>query len=635
MAESFFYSLAEGVLGKLSSAALQEIALVWGVKNELKELEDTLSTISAVLLDAEEQQGKSRELRVWMERLEIVCYDIDDVLDEFEIAALKQKVHGKVSIFFSHEDCLSLFVSWAFKDGKEREHPNLMKIGEEIVKKCKGVPLAVRTLGSLLYMKIDEGEWLFVRDNEIWKLEQKDDGILPALKLSYDQLPPHLKHCFAYCALFPKDYEFRTVGLIYLWIAAGFIQSPDQKQELENIGKKYIQELWSRSFFQDVEDLGSILTFKMHDLVHDLALLIAKTECMNIDSHDQVIHKKVLHVSFFDQNLLREAIPSSLLELKNLRTILTIVEQVGLSSKSSIETIITRFKCLRVLDLRKSSFERLPSSIGRLKHLRFLNLSNNGCIKSLPNSICNLLCLQTLLLDGCVKLEKLPRDFGNLISLRCLTLTIQKKSLQKKAIGSLASLRVLVIEGCGNLEFLFDDNDGTQLQRLASFHSLIISNCERLLSLPQVLRCLTMLENLVIENCENLDLMMDEGKGDIQLGGGLSLQYFGITELPKLVGLPQWLQGASNTLKHITIVGCPNFTTLPEWMENLKSLQKLEISDCVELTSLPEGMRHLTKLMEIHITSCPELIRRCQREAGEDWHKISHVPNIYLDQIKI
>ncbi|XP_022719675.1 putative disease resistance protein RGA1 [Durio zibethinus] len=51
----------------------------------------------------------------------------------------------------SHKDCLSLFVKWAFREGDEKVYPNLMRIGDEIVKKCKGVPLAVKTLGSLLY----------------------------------------------------------------------------------------------------------------------------------------------------------------------------------------------------------------------------------------------------------------------------------------------------------------------------------------------------------------------------------------------------------------------------------------------------------------------------------------------------
>ena len=65
------------------------------------------------------------------------------------------------------EDCMSLFVKLAFKVGQENQYPNLLNIGRETVKKCKGVPLAVSTLAGLLYSKVDEHEWKSIRDNEI------------------------------------------------------------------------------------------------------------------------------------------------------------------------------------------------------------------------------------------------------------------------------------------------------------------------------------------------------------------------------------------------------------------------------------------------------------------------------------
>jgi hypothetical protein len=92
----------------------------------------------------------------------------------------------------SLEDCLSLFVKLTFKEGEEKQYPNLIEIGKEIVRKCKGVPLIVRTLVGLLYSKDDEREWKFMRDNEIWHLNQMDNEILPALHLSYNQLSFHL-----------------------------------------------------------------------------------------------------------------------------------------------------------------------------------------------------------------------------------------------------------------------------------------------------------------------------------------------------------------------------------------------------------------------------------------------------------
>lgn len=73
-----------------------------------------------------------------------------------------------------------------------------------------------------------------------------------------------------------------------------------------------------------------------------------------------------------------------------------------------LEACIPKFKCIKVLDLSESGFDKLPSSISNLKHLKFLSLANNERIKKLPESICKLFHLQILLLMGCKELEKLP-----------------------------------------------------------------------------------------------------------------------------------------------------------------------------------------------------------------------------------
>ena len=201
----------------------------------------------------------------------------------------------------SQKDCLSLFVKLAFKEGEEEQHPNLLEIGKEIVKKCRGVPLAVNTLACLLYSKVDEHGWISIGDNEIWNLNQKESGILPALMLSYNQLPFHLKPCFAYCSIFPKDFVFNNLLLIHFWMAHGILQSPkDENLELEDVGNLYIRELLSRSFFQDVEQENILyFTFKMHDLIHDLALSIAKREC-SVVTKKSALAAEVCHLSFLD-----------------------------------------------------------------------------------------------------------------------------------------------------------------------------------------------------------------------------------------------------------------------------------------------------------------------------------------------
>ncbi|XP_014511384.2 putative disease resistance protein RGA3 [Vigna radiata var. radiata] len=68
----------------------------------------------------------------------------------------------------SEENSLSLFVKYAFEDGEEKNHPELLEIGKEIVEKCARLPLALKTVGSSLFSRVDKKEWESIRDNEIW-----------------------------------------------------------------------------------------------------------------------------------------------------------------------------------------------------------------------------------------------------------------------------------------------------------------------------------------------------------------------------------------------------------------------------------------------------------------------------------
>ncbi|XP_059429057.1 disease resistance protein RGA2-like [Corylus avellana] len=171
----------------------------------------------------------------------------------------------------------SLFMQMAFEKGQEPgENSSIAAIGREILKKCSGVPLAIITIGSLLFKK-PEIEWSNFKNDKLSKVPQNETDILPTLKLSYDQLQSHLKHCFAYCSLFPKDFYIDKSKLIKLWIAQGFVKSSGQSRCLEDVGNEYFMDLLWRSFFEEAEtdEFDNITHCKMHDLMHDLASLEA------------------------------------------------------------------------------------------------------------------------------------------------------------------------------------------------------------------------------------------------------------------------------------------------------------------------------------------------------------------------
>ena len=66
------------------------------------------------------------------------------------------------------EDSWLLFAKHAFGNRESTAYPNLELIGKEIVKKCNGLPLAAKTLGGLLRLKLDPKEWVKILESNIW-----------------------------------------------------------------------------------------------------------------------------------------------------------------------------------------------------------------------------------------------------------------------------------------------------------------------------------------------------------------------------------------------------------------------------------------------------------------------------------
>nr|POF08306.1 putative disease resistance protein rga4 [Quercus suber] len=59
-------------------------------------------------------------------------------------------------------------------------------------------------------------------------------------------------------------------------------------------------------------------------------------------------------------------------------------------------------------------------------------------------------------------------------------------------------------------------------------------------------------------------------------------------------------------------------------------LQRLSIRYCPRLKSLPNFL-HTIPLQNLKMEWCPILKERCKRGTGEEWPKISHIPNIDFD----
>ncbi|KAJ9687557.1 hypothetical protein PVL29_016159 [Vitis rotundifolia] len=502
-----------------------------------------------------------------------------------KVAAVMRAVHPHYLLGeLSAEHCWSLFTKLAFENGDFTAFPQLESIGRKIVAKCQRLPLAVKALGSLLYSKVDKREWEEILESEIWGWQNLE--ILPSLILSYHDLPLHLKRCFAYCSIFPKDHEFDKKKLILLWMAEGFLRLSQSNRRMEEVGDLYFHELLSKSFFQ--RSVTKESCFVMHDLIHDLAQYISGEFCVRLeDDKVQKITEKahhLLHFKSWSNKMVVFKRFEALTEVKCLRTFVEL-QTIQLPwyelSKRVLHDILPKMRYLRVLSLRGYFIRDLPNSIGKLIYLRYLDLSYTR-IKKLSDSVCNLYNLQTMILLGCDDLNELPSRIDKLINLRHLNFPRHQLSEMPSHIGQLKSLQQLT-------KFIVGQKSGLRIGELGELSdirgTLDISNMENVACAKDALQANMKdkehLDELALNwSYEIADGVIQSGVFDHILNSlqpHPNLKQFKITNYPGVI-FPDWFGDPSfSNLSSLELWRCENCSSLPA-LGLLPSLQHLLIS---------------------------------------------------------
>ncbi|CAI9277625.1 unnamed protein product [Lactuca saligna] len=493
----------------------------------------------------------------------------------------------------SCDNALSLFCQHALGKSNFDSHPTLKPHGEGIIEKCAGLPLALIALGRLLRTKTEE-EWKELLNNKIWE-SGKGDEIVPALKLSYNDLFASLKQLFAYCSLFPKDYLFDKEELILLWMAEGFLHQSTTSKSMERLGHEGFDELLSRSFFQHAPDAKSM--FVMHDIMNDLSTSVAGDFFSRLEIEmKREFRKEALekqrHFSLVCEDYMVYKRFEAFKGAANLRTFLAVYSGKKESwrtfqlSNKVLDDLLIEFPLLRVLSLCQLSISEVPESIGTLKHLRYLNLSGTE-ITHLPNNVCNLYNLQTLIVSGCYCLKKLPESLAKLKYLRHFDMR-NTPSVKKVPLGilELKSLQTLygVAFGGDNGFSIIDIKDLKALQG-----KITIKGLEKVQGSMHAQEA-----NLSEKKISELELeWTDEFDGSRKE----TLEKEVLTEL----------KPHNDTLKELKIMsyGCIEF---PSWVgdPSFGQLTRVWISDCKKCTYLPP-LGQLPSLKELFIKGMDEV----------------------------
>ncbi|CBI35139.3 unnamed protein product, partial [Vitis vinifera] len=642
--------------------------------------------ISSDLLDYARQVQVHAELNKWEKTLKKIHADI---LDELATEALGRKLMAETQPSTSKFRSLIPSCCTSFT-------PSAIKVTKTIVQSVASDMSDFNDL-NLLQVKLKEKlsgtKFLLVLD-DVWNqncdkwdtlyapmrtgaqgsrviVTTRNQGVVSAIGASsayplkelsndecfYHHLPSHLKCCFAYCSIFPKDYEFDVDELVLLWMGEGFLHQVNRQKQMEEIGTEFFHELFARSFFQQSNHSSS--QFVMHDLVHDLAQFVAGGVCFNLEekienNQQHTICERARHSGFTRQVYEVVGKFKAFDKVKNLRTLILI-------------------------------------------HLRYLNFSESN-IQSLPNSVGHLYNLQTLILRGCRQLTKLPTGIGKLKNLRHLDITELKNCSNLQGVLSISGLQEVVDVGEARAANLKDKkkieeltmqwsndcwdarNDKRELRVLESLQprenlrrltiafyggskfpswlgdpsfsvtvELTLKNCKKCTLLPN-LGGLSMLKELRFEDMpeweswSHSNLIKEDSLVELEvlecpglmcglpklaslrelnlkecdeavLGGAQfdlpSLVTVNLIQISRLACLRTGFTRSLVALQELKIHGCDGLTCLWEEQWLPCNLKKLEIRDCANLEKLSNGLQTLTRLEELEIRSCPKLDNTC------------------------
>ncbi|KAF8105611.1 hypothetical protein N665_0157s0179 [Sinapis alba] len=547
--------------------------------------------------------------------------------------------------------------------------------GKKMVAYCGGLPLAVKVLGGLLAEKNTVEEWEKVYENIQTRIirsdDNKQDSVYRVLSLSYEDLPMQLKHCFLSLASFPEDYTIEVERLYYLWAAEGIsCEGPTIRES----GEEYLEELIRRNMViaEKHNTSWSWDYCQMHDMMREVCLYEAKkenflqvieaptTSTSTVNAHTRRSRRLVVHGG----NALNMLGGKS---NKKARSVLGFGVDNNLWKQS--DQGFPNLQLLRVLDLSLESQSgadleggRIPSSIGKFIHLRYLSLDVNF-VSHIPSSLRSLKLLLYLRLFSEDSVH-VPNMFKEMVELRYLSLPYFMDDKTKLELGNLV-----------NLEFLWGFRSGkgsiTDLRGMTKLRTLDVTLEDRYTSeiLESSLSELRKLETLCLDSADGaydvdfvwsfihlreLEMWMhmprlpEHSRFPPNLAH-ISLRKCSMEEDPlpileKLLHLQSVVfyesafvgrkmmcsKGGFPQLRNLTL---RDQLELEEWEieeGSMPCLRTLSIIHCEKLKEIPEGLSYITSLKELIISHNNKEWKTKLVRGGESYYKVQHIPNVQL-----
>ncbi|KAI8008758.1 Disease resistance-like protein DSC1 [Camellia lanceoleosa] len=539
-------------------------------------------------------------------------------------------------------EATKLFKSKAF--GKHHQMEDYGELVRRAVKYAKGLPLALKVLGSFLCGR-NKYEW----ESSLNRLKESPlNKVQQVLRISYDALQLVEKKIFLDIACFFKgkdkndvtkileSCDFHPIIGIKVLVEKSLVSISYNKLMMHDL----IQELgWNIVRQESLEEPGQRSRLWLHEdstcvLMENKGtkkvegIVVEYPDLRNRDPKDIGLKELKLRPKAFAKmsnlRILKICCKYLSKDLKHLSNKLRYLDWCGYPMKYMPSTF--QPKHLVELHLTYSSIEQLwEGTMQHLDMLRIMNLSHSTYLAKCPD-FTRIPNLERLILEGCTGLVNLDPSIEILKNLIFLNLKGCKNLMSLPSGIQLESLEVLNVSGCSKLKNisvnfgymkclseLYLDGIGVSelplsIGHLTNLVLLSLGNCKNLRSIPDNIFQLKALTSLNLSGCSKLKkLPQDMGVLDCLkdsrsyslLPSILQRRRESHTTL-ELEALLRW-----GSLKHLQLDGC-NLKSIPTTICHIYSLKFLDLSRN-NIESLPASMNELSNLFSLDLNGCKRL----------------------------
>ncbi|KAJ1692192.1 hypothetical protein LUZ63_008890 [Rhynchospora breviuscula] len=635
MADLLLSAVISAVLKKAANSLVQQIAEMWGIRDQQERLHNMLLEIHAVLPNAERRANSNAAIKLWLLKLKAAAYDADDLLDEFCYEDLRRDAvrHGQKVSNLSHFFSLEIPALFLYKmSGKLKKV--VQRIDDLVVQMGRfgfGQNICAQVANRSITEDLVVDSKIVGRDNdkeEIVRLllEGRDSAdliVVPVVgmgglgkttlvRLVYND--PRVQEHFELPLWVFVSKKF-SIGLIVksiIELVMGDCSVPTNNREL--LKRRLHQALSGRKYLLVLDDVWNENVDKWEHLRAILncgdsrSAIIVTTRNTKVASIMGTV--KSYNLGFLGDddswNLFhKRAFSMEVEETEELVEIgRKLVQNCG-GLPLAINTLV------------------FPKGYEMDKEKLIQYWMANGFIPS----------------DGPGNLEMKGNDIFNELAWSGLT----SGESGEDAKIAFPSLKSMVLSEMPNISSWCEGEVGNETSLVFPvLNRLDINNCPKLTAMPIV----PVLEKLSVKGNKTLScfaarlttlqgLSLENHRGDSQSANdSLIFQPWEFLNDLSLTGYDsiapiEWL-GSMVVLKELYVRQCENLHCLPSSIGGLTSLEKLEIGGCPNLANLPEGMEELVALELLRIRGCPKMRVLPEAKASQSGSGCSLERRIFL-----